>query len=144
MMNKNMAFFMKGRAKQEYIEEEVVITKRFLDDKGEPIPFVLRSLPPKRIEEIQEDCTRRIVKKGRVVDEILDSKRMAVKMALESTVFPDFRSAELLESYGVVDPVEAARAVLSVGGEYTDWINAVNRVNGYGDQDEDLVEEAKN
>ncbi|MCM3747458.1 phage portal protein [Paenibacillus pasadenensis] len=143
-MNKNMAFFMKGRAKQEYIEEEVVITKRFLDDKGEPIPFVLRSLPPKRIEEIQEDCTRRIVKKGRVVDEILDSKRMAVKMALESTVFPDFRSAELLESYGVVDPVEAARAVLSVGGEYTDWINAVNRVNGYGDQDEDLVEEAKN
>lgn len=143
-MNKNMAFFMKGKAKQEFIEEEVVITKRFLDEKGEPIPFVFRSLPPKRIEELQEDCTRRVVKKGRVVDEIFDSKRMSAKMALESTVFPDFRSAELLESYGVVDPADAARAVLSVGGEYMDWMNTANRINGYGEQDEDLVEEAKN
>ncbi|QJC53126.1 hypothetical protein HGI30_17125 [Paenibacillus albicereus] len=95
-MTKNMAFFMKGKVTHEAIQEEVAITKRFLDDKGEPIPFVFTSLPPKRIEELQEDCTRKVSRKGKVVDEVFDAKRLGLRIALESTVYPDFRSPELL------------------------------------------------
>ncbi|QJC53125.1 hypothetical protein HGI30_17120 [Paenibacillus albicereus] len=33
--------------------------------------------------------------------------------------------------------------MLSVGGEYLEWISTASRINGYGEQDEDLVEDAK-
>lgn len=142
-MSKNMAFFMKGKA-AEVKEEEVIITRRYKDEKGEPIPFVMKPLSTKRIDELEAECTKPEFKKGKKVGEKLDSKRFSLRIAIESTVYPDFRSTELLESYGLADPVDVARAVLSVGGEYMEWLQAANRINGFDESDDDLIDEVKN
>ncbi|MFX3631851.1 MAG: phage portal protein [Candidatus Pristimantibacillus sp.] len=142
-MQKDMSFFMKGKAAQ-LPEEDVVVSKRFKDNEGNPIPFKLKALPTARIEEIQEDCTKSIIKKGRVVEKKLDQQRFVARMGIESTVYPEFRDADLLASYGVNDPVILVKQILSLAGEYAEWIAAVQRVNGFEEDFDDLVEEAKN
>ncbi|MGF6357089.1 hypothetical protein ABIE27_005028 [Paenibacillus sp. 4624] len=142
-MTKNMSFFMKGKA-AEVKEEEVIITRRYKDEKGEPIPFVMKPLSTKRIDDLEAECTKPEFKKGKKVGEKLDSKRFSLRIAIESTVYPDFRDAELLKSYGLTDPVDLARTILSVGGEYAEWMQAANRINGFDESEEDLIEDVKN
>ncbi|WP_434736086.1 phage tail assembly chaperone, partial [Bacillus subtilis] len=48
------------------------------------------------------------------------------------------------EAYKTADPVEVAKRVLSVGGEYANWLNKAIEINGFEDDFEDLEEEAKN
>lgn len=142
-MSKDMSFFMKGRAKQTPEIEEVIST-RYVDEEGNPIPFRFKPLATDRIEAIQEECLIPVTRKGRKVDEKLDDKRFAARLGIETTVYPDFKDPELLKSYGVVDPVDAVKAVLSLGGEYAEWIRVIQRVNGFDEEFEDLVDEAKN
>lgn len=141
--SKTMDIFMKGKAKD--LESEfVIVSKRFLDSESRPVPFELRAITTERIEELQDECTQPVFKKGRKIDERLDYKRFGAKMGIETTVYPNFRDKDLLDSYGIVDPVELVKEVLSVGGEYAEWIEAVQRVNGFDENFQDLVEEAKN
>ncbi|WP_020620261.1 phage tail assembly chaperone [Paenibacillus daejeonensis] len=143
MDKRNMAFFMKGKAKA-VPDEEVVVSKRYKDDEGNPIPFILRALPTDRIEELQEECTKPIKRKGRVVDRELDQKRFIARIGVESTIYPEFRDSELLASYGLTDPVAVVKMILSLPGEYGEWINAVQRVNGFDEEFDELTEDAKN
>ncbi|MGC5326433.1 phage tail assembly chaperone [Brevibacillus sp. SYSU BS000544] len=143
MIPKTMDAFMKGKAKQ-VVTEEVIVTNRYTDDKGNPIPFVLKAIDTKRIEELQDECTVPQFKKGKKVGEKVDWKRFANRLAVETTVFPNFKDPELLKSYSLVDPCDLVKEILHVGGEYAELIQAVQRVNGFDNDFEDLVEEAKN
>ena len=140
---RSMAFFMKGKAAAAP-EEEVIVSKRYADEQGNPIPFVLRALPTARVDQLQDECMRPVRDKKRRGEKELDARRFSARLAIETTIFPDFRDTSLLESYGVTDPVDVAHQVLSVPGEYAEWVNAVQRVNGMDDDFEELVEEAKN
>lgn len=142
-MSKNMAFFMKGQA-AEVKEEEVIITQRYKDEKGKVIPFIMKALGTTRIDELETECTKPEFKKGKKVGEKLDGKRLSLRIAIESTLYPDFRNAELLKSYGLTDPVDLAKAVLSVGGEYMEWMQESNRINGFDESEEDLTDDVKN
>lgn len=74
----------------------------------------------------------------------LDSQRFYARIAVETTVYPNFKSKELREAYKTEDPVEVAKRILSVGGEYANWLNKAIEINGFEDDLEDLEEEAKN
>ncbi|MUT65316.1 phage portal protein [Paenibacillus sp. NEAU-GSW1] len=140
---RSMDMFMKGKAKQA-VTEEVIVSKRYVDEDGNTIPFVLKAVDTKRIEDLQDECTVPQFKKGKKVGEEIDWKRFACRLAVETTVFPNFRDAELLSSYGLVDPCDLVKEILNVGGEYAELIQAVQRVNGFDTDFEELVEEAKN
>ncbi|WP_139491789.1 phage tail assembly chaperone [Brevibacillus dissolubilis] len=142
-MAKTMDVFMKGKAKQ-VVTEEVVVSKRYTDEDGNPIPFVLKAIDTRRIEELQDECTIAQMKKGKKVGETVDWKRFASRLAVETTVYPNFKDPELLKSYNVVDPSELIKEILSVGGEYAELVQAVQRVNGFDQDFEELVEDAKN
>ncbi|WP_139489380.1 phage tail assembly chaperone [Brevibacillus dissolubilis] len=142
-VTRSMDMFMKGKAKQ-VITEEVIVSKRYVDEEGNPIPFVLKAIDTKRIEDLQDECTIPQVKKGKKVGETVDWKRFAARLAVESTVFPNFKDAELLASYGVVDPCDLLKEILCVGGEYAELVQAVQRVNGFDTDFEELVDDAKN
>ncbi|MGA3882152.1 phage tail assembly chaperone, partial [Bacillus pumilus] len=53
-------------------------------------------------------------------------------------------SKELREAYSTQDPVEVAKSVLSVGGEYANWLNKAIEIKGFEDEIEDLEDAAKN
>lgn len=135
--------FMMGKAKDVETVEQVV-SKRYLDENGNPIPFEFRPISSKRIEELQKQCTEPIKRKGRVIDEKVDYGRFGARLGIETTTYPNFKDADLLSSYGLVDPVDLVKEILSVGGEYAEWIRVVQEVNGFDEDFEELVQEAKN
>ncbi|PAE14573.1 phage portal protein, partial [Virgibacillus sp. 7505] len=66
------------------------------------------------------------------------------RVAIETTVYPNFRSKDLREAYKSEDAVEVAKKVLSVGGEYNNFIAKAMEVNGFNDTIENLEEAANN
>ncbi|MGE6260868.1 phage tail assembly chaperone [Heyndrickxia sporothermodurans] len=140
---RDMSFFMDGNA-DEAQEEEVIVSKRYKDRKGKVIPFIMKAITTERLDELEKECMKTQYHKGRKIGETLDTSRFYARIAVESTVYPDFKAEELRKSYKTEDAVEVAKRVLSVGGEYSTWIEASMRINGFDDSLEDLEEEAKN
>ncbi|MBT2626084.1 phage tail assembly chaperone [Bacillus atrophaeus] len=139
----DLSFFMPGQT-IEAEEVKVPISKRFKDKAGNVIPFVFKAITTERIDELEKENTtyKNVKGRGRVKD--LDSQRFYARIAVESTIYPDFKSKELREAYKTEDPVEVAKRILSVGGEYANWLNKAIEINGFEDDLEDLEEEAKN
>jgi len=123
--------------------QKVVISERFKDDKGKPIPFEIRALSEKEVEQLRKACIKRVkVKKGSYDDE-LDSSLLATKMIIESVVYPPLKSEELQKSYGVFGAEELVQAMF-ISGEYSNLRAKVQEVSGYGVDLDEMVEEAKN
>ncbi|NWN81121.1 phage portal protein [Bacillus sp. (in: firmicutes)] len=139
----DLSFFMPGQT-VETEEIKVPISKRFVDKKGNVIPFVFKAITTERIDELEKENTNYKNVKGRGRVKELDSQRFYARIAVESTVYPDFRSKELREAYKTPDPVEVAKRVLSVGGEYANWLNKAIEINGFEDDPEDLEAAVKN
>ncbi|MBC2004448.1 phage portal protein [Listeria booriae] len=129
---------------------ELAISPRFRDKDGIPIKFKFESVSSERITALRKECTRRMTSsRNRQVGETFDSEKFQARLALESTVYPDFTNKDLLKAYNTVSATELAQKILSVPGDYTEWINAAAAVNGFDESfdsnDEDFYkEEAKN
>lgn len=140
----DLSFFMPGKA-EDTQEVSQVISRRFKDEAGKIIPFVLKPTTTDRVDELEELCTKVTKnKQGRVIGSKVDSARLMALIAIESTIYPNFRSEEFRKAYDTEDSVEIARRVLSVAGEYSDWISKAMKINGLDDTLEDLEEEVKN
>ncbi|PAF18612.1 phage tail assembly chaperone [Terribacillus saccharophilus] len=139
----DLSFFLPS-AVEEAEEVKAPISKRFKDKEGNIVPFIFKAIPTERIDELEKLCTtfKNVKGQGRVKD--LDTQRFYARIAVETTVYPDFRSKELREAYKTEDPVEVAKKLLSVAGEYSNLITKAMEVNGFDDTLEDLEEAAKN
>lgn len=120
-------------------EKEVIISKRFLGEDGKPVPFKIRSLTQEENAAIIKAATRQKKVDGQWQDS-LDANELSARTIVEATVFPDFRSAELCETYGTKDPVQVPGKML-LAGEFARLIDAVSKLSGF---DKSLDEEAKN
>lgn len=115
---------------------EVVISKRFLDETGQPVPFKIRSLT----QEENAEITRRSRKVRRVngqAQEYLDSGEFANRTVVQATLEPDFSSAELCEAYGVRDPLLAPGKML-LAGEFAALLQAITDLSGFDSPVEDV------
>lgn len=120
-------------------EKEVIISKRFLGEDGKPVPFKIRSLTQEENAAIIKAATRQKKVDGQWQDSI-DANELSARTIVEATIFPDFRSAELCETYGTKDPVQVPGKML-LAGEFARLIDAVSKLSGF---DKSLDEEAKN
>lgn len=123
-----------------YEEKEVVVSKRFLDENGNPVPFKIRSLSSEEMDAIVKKSTRTLRNKGQITEH-LDNMAMAKNVILAGTVDPDFTSKEICERYGVLDPSMVPGRML-LAGERAKLSDAIMELSGYND--EDAEEEAKN
>lgn len=121
--------------------EKHVISERFVDEDGNPIPWEIRALSEEENQAIRKSCTKVSGKKGPKVPET-DFDAYLTKMTAASVVFPNLKDAELQKSYGVLGSDELLKTMLTAG-EYARLIQVTQDVNGFRDMDE-LVEEAKN
>lgn len=120
-------------------EKEVIISKRFLGEDGKPVPFKIRSLTQEENAAIIKAATNKKKVDGQWQD-VLDANELSARTIVEATIFPDFRSAELCETYGTKDPVQVPSKML-LAGEFARLIDAVSKISGF---DKSLDEEAKN
>lgn len=119
-------------------EKEIVISRRFRDDKGAPVPFRIRALTQEENEAITKQSTRRHKENGQIIER-LDSVDFTRRMVLAATVEPDFSAKELCDAYGVLDPLQVPSKML-LSGEFKNLVKAITELSGF----EELEEEVKN
>lgn len=141
----DLSFFLPGQA-EEIKEVKRPVSKRFKNKKGEIVPFRFLPVTTTRIDELEKLHTVPIYSGSRKkkTGERVDQARFIAHMAVESTVYPDMKSAELRKAYGEQDPIEVAKRVLYLGGEYSEWLSIASEINGFDDSLEELEETAKN
>lgn len=120
-------------------KKEIVISKRFVDEKGDPIPFKIRAITQAENDQIIK-ASKRSVKVNGVMQEKLDTTEMSRRLVVEGTVYPDFRDSELCNGYGTMNPYEVPGKML-LAGEYSNLLAEINKLSGF---DVDVEEEAKN
>lgn len=111
------------------LEKEVVISDRFRDEEGKPVPFRIRSITQEENEALSKRCrkTRRVNGQDQ---EYFDSAEFSRLMVVEGTLEPDFRGAELCEAYGVMDPAMVPGRML-LAGEFDALLRAISDLSGF-------------
>ena len=68
--------------------------------------------------------------------------RYCGRLCEESVLYPDLKNAALQDSYGVMGGAALLKAMLN-GGEYVFLVRQVEEVNGFGQSERTLADEAK-
>lgn len=121
-------------------EQEIIISTRFKDESGEPVPFRIRAITQEENEALMKAATRTMKDRTGNTVRNFDSQAYSRSLVVAGTVSPDFRSAELCEAYNVADPGLVPGKMLLVG-EYLKLSEAISDLSGLGESAE---EDAKN
>lgn len=123
------------------VTEKVIVSDRFKDDDGNPVPFVIKAINQKENEKLARMSRKTTNVKGTPVeslDNILYTKRLLLACVQE----PDFSAQEMCKYYGTEDPLDVPSQMLSIG-EYNRLSEAILELNGLREPKE-LMEDAKN
>ena len=121
-------------------EKEVMISKRFLDENGDPVPFKIKALSQEENEKITKQSTKPVKTKGGIIEK-LDSVEFGRRLVVAGTVEPNFSSEEMCKAYGVLDPLSVPGKML-LSGEFSRLLREISDLSGFSS--EDIEEEAKN
>lgn len=121
----------------QHLEQEIIISDRFLDEQGNPAPFKIRALRQDENEALVKLHT--IPGKGGAPGK-LDQMGYSRGVIVAATIEPDFSSKEMCEAYGTLDPAEVPSRML-MAGEYAQLSNAILQLSGFK---ENVSAEAKN
>ena len=132
------AFFKQNRKKVENVK--IVASEDFVGEDGKPLEWEVRPLRPKEADALREETTT-YDENGKPRH---DTATFNCKMVVKCVVFPNLNDAELQDSYGVMGAEELVREMFERDGEYQKFIQKILKINGYGDSDKKLVNEAKN
>lgn len=121
-------------------EKEVIISKRFKNEDGSVAPFKIKALTQAENDEISKK-SRKAVKTNGMVQEVFDPVEYNRRLIVAATVHPDFKSKEICDHYGVVDPLLVPGLMLKPG-EYTALVEAVSNLMGF--RNEFVEEQLKN
>lgn len=117
-------------------EKEVIISNRFQDENGRPVPFKIRALTQEENDRITKQATRQTKVNGQTVEK-LDSVDFSRRMVVSATVEPDFQAKELCDAYGVLDPLLVPGKML-LSGEYAKLLNAITDLSGFGGAEDEV------
>lgn len=139
-MNRLSAFLHPAQTEE---TREVVISNRFRDEDGKPVPFRIRAITQEENDALARKCRRVQQINGRR-QEYLDTTQLNRELVVAATVEPDFSSAEVCEAYGTRIPTQVPGKML-LAGEYDSLLRAIMELSGFNTGAEaELEEEAKN
>lgn len=156
MAEKSLAYFMRETAKKQEIVEAPGIGS-IKDDKGNVIPFKIKILTKKEIEDIYERYRTRTLlydKKGKpvidrgqaVYDVRTDSSKALRRIIVDALVYPDLRNEELMKFFDCYDITDMPVKVFPNPKEYEQVEQMVLSALGIleDENSEDEVPDAKN
>lgn len=123
--------------------KDVIISKRFVDEKGEPLPFKIRKISQEINEGLRKQSSKPIKKNGTIVGEELDSIKFSRLLIIACTLEPNFKASELCDFYKTKDPTDVPSRMLTAG-EYAKLAKEIQDFNGFNEDVEELEELAKN
>lgn len=129
--------FLMANEEHAQVTEEVTIS-------GFPVPFTIKSITEGENKAIRKSCQKttfdkKTHQKATETDQDLYNNRLVIACCAD----PNFKDAELQEKYGVMG-AESLIDVLLKPGQFVDLLLAVQDINGFTDDVNDLREEAKN
>ena len=128
-MGKLQEFLMQSEERAQ-VTEEVAIS-------GFPVPFTVKSITEGENKALRKTCQKVNF------DKKTHQKTTETDMVIACCVDPNFKDADLQAKYGVMG-AEALIDVLLKPGQFVDLLVAIQDVNGFTDDVNDLREEAKN
>ncbi len=109
-----------------------------------PVPFTIRAISEKENKAIRKSCQRTTIdKKTRQKQIETDTDLYSNRLVAACCVDPNFKDAELQAKYGVRG-AEDLIDVLLKPGQFTELLMAVQEINGFADDVNELRDEAKN
>lgn len=121
------------------ITEEVVVSKRLKDEKGNLLKIKIKPMLNEQYLEYQKQCVVPNKKGG--VD--FNTKRFNQLVILNHTIEPDFRNSELIKKAGCTTPEQLLNKFL-LAGEIQVLSEQIRNISGFADSLDDLVDEVKN
>lgn len=125
--------------------KEVIISKRFKDEKGKLVPFVIRVIDQETNGRLIKQATKKTKMNGTVMQE-LDNDKYGKLLINACVVTPNFKDSQVCDYYKTMDPLDVPGRMLTVG-EYNRLVKAIKELNELVTSDEDfddLNETAKN
>lgn len=125
--------------------KEVIISKRFKGEDGNPTPFIIRVIDQETNEKLLKQSAKKVKMNGRVLQEI-DTEKYGKLLVIACVIKPNFKDTELCDYYKTIDPLEVPSRMLTVG-EYNRLIYKIKQLNELvtsDDEIDELGEEAKN
>lgn len=109
-----------------------------------PFPFMVKSITEAENKAIRKTCQKiSFDKKTRQKQNETDTDLYNSRLVVACCVEPNFKDAALQEKYGVRGAEDLIDRLLKPG-QYTDLLIAVQEINGFADDVNDLRDEAKN
>ncbi|WP_127531195.1 phage tail assembly chaperone [Paenibacillus kobensis] len=135
------AFYAQNAVMEE--AETFIVSERFRNSEGAPVPWKLRSMTEAENEECRKSATRKV--KGKHGQQTVETNadEYLAKLVVASITYPDLKDAQLQQSYGVLGAEGLLRKMLRPG-EYAGLVAKVQELNGFDRDMNDLVEEVKN
>ena len=124
---------------------EYVVSTRFRDVEGNPIPWVIRTISSREDEELRKACRKQVRvpgKKNQFTSET-DFDQYLGKLLVACTVEPNLRDETLQDSYHVMGAENLLKAMLTAG-EYANYAEKVQEICGFDVSLQEEVDEAKN
>ena len=136
MTDFNVADFLKENV------EAVIETKEVTIDRFK-VPFTIKTITEADNAALRKRAT--VTKRGRngQVSVETDTDKYAALLVIAATVVPDFSNVELQANYGTATAEDTVKTMLRAG-EFANLAQAVSEFNGFTEDINDDVEEAKN
>lgn len=134
---------LKGFLQPSPMEEtkEVIISDRFKDENGKPLPFKLRKIDSETSEALMKRCRRKERVNGQIITEV-DNAKYTKLLVLACVVSPNFKDSEMCDFYKVVNPEDVPSRMLSIG-EFSRLSDEIMKFNDF-DTPEEIENEVKN
>ena len=125
----NLSAFLHPVTVQE--EKEIVISRRFLDEDGNPAKFKIRSITQDEADALLKQSTRTVKKRDGSLERTVDDQDFNRRLIVAATLVPDFKSTELCGAYGVLDPLMVPGKML-FSGEFSNLLREILALYGRG------------
>lgn len=122
-----------------------VVSKRFLDENGEPVSWEIRAISSEEDEKLRKSCTKKVQipgKKNQYMSET-DYNQYIGKLLVACTVFPNLNDTDLQDSYHIMGAENLLKTMLTAG-EYANYAEKVQEVCGFDTTMQDEADDAKN
>lgn len=133
-----------GKLQEFLMEQDIGTVQTEVTIAPFPFPFVVKSITEAENKAIRKGCQKvSFDKKTRQKQIDTDTDLYNSRLVAACCIEPNFKDAALQEKYGVRG-AEDLIDVLLKPGQYTDLLIAVQEINGFTDDVNDLRDEAKN
>jgi hypothetical protein len=130
----NLSAFLKPAYTERKIE--IVLGDRFLDEEGNPVPIIMKSLTQEQLQAIAKRSTHEHKYGNKTVNEV-DANEHLNRCLIASVISPDLSNKDLCNAYGVEDPVLLPPKMFLVD-EYEKLAKGFAKLNGLKNDDGEI------